>query len=421
MSNDNFFDRPTGEVPVVAPADPRVTIEGAVPASELASETTLPHWTEAPTGQVPAVLTREPESATTDPWASVPAPAWREGEADWVAHDEQFDPSVLAPDSPAEESSSWEFGLDDDEEESAEEAPRPEPSRPVRTRQRSANPLAGRAARSTAQKNVSVATLYGALMALVVIVLFTLGSVVVATLVTVVVTAATAEALAAYRKAGAHPATLLGILTAAVLSIATYNYGSSALGLTSIIFVFLGFLWYLSAETKVDMLDGLGATMFVYVWIGVVGSFGALLISPSTFPHKHGLAFLFGAVLCTVANDTGALFSGRRFGNRPLAKTVSPGKTWAGAIGGSLSSLFVGLIFLPLISPWSVGGGLLEALVISVVVPFGDLFESLVKRTLGVKDMGTLIPGHGGILDRVDGLLFALPATYFLMHLLHLG
>ncbi len=185
--------------------------------------------------------------------------------------------------------------------------------------------------------------------------------------------------------------------------------------------IVFGFAWYLSAEQKIDVLDGLGATIFVYAWVGVMGSYALLMISPHAFAHRHGLAYLFGAIALTVANDTGALFIGRSLGRRPLNASLSPNKTVGGTVGGTLVTLLVGVALLPLMSPWGHRTGLEVAAAICVVAPLGDLFESMVKRTLGLKDLGRLLPGHGGLLDRIDGLLFVLPTTYYLLHVLKLG
>jgi phosphatidate cytidylyltransferase len=419
----------TGEVPVVSPADPRVTIVGADLASDLAGapveESILPHWTEAPTGQVPAVLSRDAVNTEDDPWASIPAPAWREGEADWVAHDDQFDASVLATESVDDDVRPWEFVAEEPlvDEEVLAETPRPTPARPHRTRRPAANPLQGRAARAQSQKNVSLATFTGFVIAAAVAILFKVGTIAVVVLVSVALVTAALEAYAAFRKVGVHPATLLGLVASLALTISAYNKGESALGLVTILFLFFAVLWFLGAESKVDVLDGIGATVFVYVWIGVLGSYAALLVSPINFPHGHGLVYLLGAIIIVVANDVGALFIGRAFGRRPLAKNISPGKTIEGAIGGAAVSILVAISVLPNMYPWGPGlkNAFIVAVVISVVAPVGDLFESMVKRTLGIKDMGELLPGHGGMLDRVDGLLFALPATYYLVHILHLS
>jgi hypothetical protein len=167
-----FDDEPTGQFPVASSSDPRVTITGAEIASEIVDEpptidpnTLLPHWTDAPTGQVPIVVARE-TAKDDDPWSAVPAPAWREGEADWVAHEGQFDASFLAGEAKADDARPWEFSLSEettveDDDDPVIEAPRPAPLRSQRTRQRvSANPLAGRAVRQ-GSNNVSLATLTG--------------------------------------------------------------------------------------------------------------------------------------------------------------------------------------------------------------------------------------------------------------------
>ena len=427
----SFFDETTGGTPVVRPIDSRVTITGAEIAAEhldevgaLDPETLLPHWTDAPTGQVPIVVARE-AAESDDPWSTVPAPAWREGEADWVAHEDQFDASILASDDREDTVRPWEFTLPDEieiEEEILEEAPRPEPVRAQRTRRTvSSNPLAGRAVRRGAERSVSRATLTGVLLVIVVSTVFVAGAIPVAVMVLIALALASAEAFAGFRSVGAHPATVLGIVAVLTLSVAVYNKGTMAYGAVSVLLVIFGFVWYLKATKMVDVLDGLGATLFVYAWVGVLGSYALLMISPHAFVGNHGLAYLFGAVVLTVANDSGALFIGRWLGRHPLNRELSPNKTREGTIGGGLITLIVGAVVIPLISPWTRTSGVEVALALSVMVPLGDLFESMVKRTLGVKDLGRVLPGHGGMLDRVDGLLFALPTVYYMAHVLKLG
>ena len=428
--DDPYEFEPTGELPVVSATDSRVTVTGAEVAAEAAGddvpevdpETLLPHWTDAPTGQVPIVVSGE--TTSDDPWDAIPAPAWREGEADWVAHEDQFDASFLAGETRDSDPRPWEFALEDAPAvEEVVEAPRPEPVASTRVRRpMTHHPLTGRAVRQSAPvSSVTMATLTGILLAIVVFGLFLAGAVPVAVLVTVALVLAAAEAYQALRSVGAHPATVLGLVAVVTLGVAVYNKGVAAIPAVTVLLVVFGFIWYLSAQRKVDVLDGLGATIFVYVWVGVLGSYAVLLASPVTYAHKHGLAYLFGAILLTVANDSGALFSGRWFGKRPLSPTLSPHKTVGGLIGGTIVTLAVGFAVLPLISPWSHRVALEAAVAIAVVAPLGDLFESMVKRSLGVKDLGRLLPGHGGLLDRIDGLLFAMPTMYYLAHVLKLG
>ena len=425
MQSDDELGGGTGEIPVVSPDDSRVTVTGADLAADAAAAaegSILPHWTEAPTGQIPAVLSRD--SATEDdPWASIPAPAWREGEADWVAQDEHYESVMLTGETPvtAEDPKPWDTIEPTAIEEETILAETPRPSRPHRTRRRTANPLAGRAVRASTQKNVPLATVTGCILAAVILILFEIGTVPVMVLISLVLLVAAAEAYAAFRAVGVHPATLLGLVATIALAVGAYNKGEVAIGLVSVLFVFFAVLWYLGSDRKIDILDGLGATIFVYVWVGVIGCYGALLISPVNYPDKHGLAFLIGAILCTCANDIGALAVGKYAGRHPLAPSVSPGKTIEGLVGGAIIGVLVALAVLPLVHPWTVKGALVVGIAIAIVVPVGDLFESLVKRSLGLKDMSDLLPGHGGMLDRIDGLLFALPATYYLVHVLHLG
>jgi phosphatidate cytidylyltransferase len=241
-------------------------------------------------------------------------------------------------------------------------------------------------------------------------------------IVTLVVFLASAEALAALRKGGYQPATLLGLVASVSLMVATYNKGLAALPLVIVLVVAFSIIWYMAGvEQGADPVRGTAATLLSFCWVGVFGSFAALLLSPSLFPDRHGIAFLLGAIICVVACDVGALGIGRWIGRHPMAPRVSPNKTWEGAIGGAACSVLAGVLIVRFMHPWTVPKAALLGLVVAVVSPLGDLCESLIKRELGLKDIGRMLPGHGGLLDRVDGLLFVLPATYYLVKAVHLG
>ena len=146
-----------------------------------------------------------------------------------------------------------------------------------------------------------------------------------------------------------------------------------------------------------------------------------VLLGPLSVAVPPGGALLIFPVLVTWASDIGAYVVGRTIGGRKLLPSVSPGKTVAGAVGGLGASMLVAYAFgrgvlVPVahlgFSPW---GALLFGLLISVAAQVGDLFESLLKREAGAKDSSHIIPGHGGILDRFDSLIFVLPVAYLLL------
>jgi len=269
-------------------------------------------------------------------------------------------------------------------------------------------------------RNVAAAIVSGLVLGGAALITFKIGPAAAAALVTVVVVMAAAEAFAAFRHGGYHPVTLLGLVATVSVMVATYNKGQVALPLVFVLLVAACFVWHLAGVEQTDAVTSTGTTVFIFGWIGVFGSYAALLLSPNVFPERHGIAFLLGGIIAAVAYDVGALTFGAWLGRHPMA-SVSPNKTWEGFVGGLVTSLILSVVIVHLIHPWTVGKAAALGLVVSVVATLGDLFESTVKRHLGLKDMGRLLPGHGGLLDRVDGLLFALPATYYLVIAFHLG
>lgn len=131
----------------------------------------------------------------------------------------------------------------------------------------------------------------------------------------------------------------------------------------------------------------------------------------------QGLNWCFYVFLLVWITDTGAFFVGNSLGKKKLAPKVSPNKSIEGAVGGLIAALVFGLIFWMITHEGNLLAVLVLSLTTSVVSQIGDLFESALKRSAGVKDSGKLIPGHGGILDRFDSFLFALPAVYFVLKL----
>ena len=274
----------------------------------------------------------------------------------------------------------------------------------------------------TGGRDMRVAIGSGVLLGVAALVCFAFGTVTSMVIVTIVLLLAAAEAYAAFRRAQYHPATLLGLVAALSLVVETYNKGVAALPLVLVLLVAGSFIWYLArVEPAADPVSGMVSTVFVFVWVGAFGSFAALLLNPNLFPDRHGIAFLLAAVLVTVADDVVALLVGSAMGRHQLAPSISPNKSWEGLLGGALAAILMSVIVVHFIHPWTVGKALVYGVVVAVVAPIGDLSQSMIKRHLGLKDMGRILPGHGGVLDRVDGLLFVLPATYFVVKALHLG
>ena len=128
--------------------------------------------------------------------------------------------------------------------------------------------------------------------------------------------------------------------------------------------------------------------------------------------------WIFFLLIIIFANDTGAFYGGKLFGKYKLYESVSPKKTWEGAICGVILALFISILFLKLFRFHPVNPAIIAVtLILSVAGQVGDLAESMLKRSHNIKDSGTLLPGHGGVLDRIDSLLFAIPVLYIYLQL----
>jgi phosphatidate cytidylyltransferase len=168
-----------------------------------------------------------------------------------------------------------------------------------------------------------------------------------------------------------------------------------ALGWVALEVLFLGHTIHQAAV-------GLFAPLYLGIPLG-------MLVSIQDRLDWRATLLLIGTI---IVSDSAQYYSGRTFGRRPLAPTISPKKTIEGAIGGVLSGTVFMAVAGPMMFPSVTSGWVWVALAVVLLGILGDLFESRLKRTAGLKDSSTLIPGHGGILDRIDALLFATPAFY---------
>lgn len=146
----------------------------------------------------------------------------------------------------------------------------------------------------------------------------------------------------------------------------------------------------------------------------LLGYFLLLRYTPNA---ELGLLYFALPLMATISADVGGFFVGYFFGKRKLAPEVSPAKTIEGALGGLLLSFLTVLLMTQLTHIWSPLDALLYSILVASASQLGDLSESLMKRALKTKDSGTSLPGHGGFLDRLDSLLFAVPATYLFLHI----
>ena len=462
----------------------------------------MPHWNDAPTGQVPAIL-----DSTIGEEQAVAPPMWREEETDWEAQEEVFEPSMLSDDLPAVgallgerddevvdvERQPWHFESDDTlvippepgfgYEAIPEPEPEPDPVRSARqpehvlvqeteyesefepldtgprapvgvtaattaaaasrlsppqapepkTRAARTSRSNGNAVRTgnvntagTAGRDMRVAIGSGVLLGAIALACFAAGTVASMVIVCIVILLATAEAFAAFRRAQYHPATLLGLVAVLSLLIETYNKGVAALPPRPRCCSWPSTPFILSTWSRVRTGRRAGVGHFVNRvrlrldrCLRLVRR-AAPQPEPVPGPPRHRLP---AGRRDRHGGRRRGLTAGRRRHGTPSTGSVHqrPEQRAGGLIGGAIAAILVAVVVVHFIHPWTVSKAALYGVVVAIVAPLGDLSQSMIKRHLGLKDMGRLLPGHGGILDRVDGLLFVMPATYFVVKAMHLG
>jgi phosphatidate cytidylyltransferase len=214
-------------------------------------------------------------------------------------------------------------------------------------------------------------------------------------------------------RAGRFQAPLIPLLVGAVAMIAlAWTRGPTGLVTGFLVTALAVVLWRL-ADGPSGYLRDASAGVLVALYVPLLAGFAALLLAP-----EDGAARVFTFIAVVVCSDVGGYAAGVLFGKHPMAPSISPKKSWEGMAGSVLACMGVAtlLIWLWLGGPW--WGGLVFGAAIAVSATVGDLAESLIKRDLGIKDMGNLLPGHGGLMDRLDSLLPSAAVAYLLLALL---
>lgn len=217
------------------------------------------------------------------------------------------------------------------------------------------------------------------------------------------------ELVRALRTVRVRPPLVPLMLGSAVMIALTWRSGAGGLAVTTMLTVLAALVWRLS-DGPVGYFRDASTAVLITVYLPLLACFAVLLLRPD-----DGATRIVAFIVTVVCSDVGGYAAGVMFGKHPMAPTVSPKKSWEGLGGSVLASAIAGILIVGLALDGSWWQGVLFGAAIAVTATLGDLGESVVKRDLGIKDMGNLLPGHGGLMDRMDSLLPSAAVAYLLL------
>ncbi len=427
----------------------------------------LPHWTEPATGDVPRVRKAAAAPASqpaddVDVWSSFSgqAPVWQDDDqalprdpskpvddfADMprsAAFNQSSDPDDLF------------FDITDADISGAVAATRREPGRitigtdptdegvgrptPSKGRARTSREEQARAARTgrptgsvrttpssqatagVGGRDMPTAVAVGALMAALFVGAIIWKPQAVLAIVVIVIGLAAVEYFEKVTEKGYQPASVVGIVACVAAPLAAYWVGERAIPLVMVFAFVAGCISFIGAPNlDSSPMPNMAITTLGVTWIGLSGAFGGLILgaqSAGVIPGHAGTDTLLLLAVGVVVNDIGALFVGSAAGRTPLRGWISPNKSVEGFVGGAVLTI-IAMVVIGIADKsdtWSTPNLIMLGIVIAIMAPIGDLTESMFKRNLDIKDFGSIVKGHGGVLDRFDGFLFTLPAVFYLM------
>ena len=221
------------------------------------------------------------------------------------------------------------------------------------------------------------------------------------------------EITAAYGKGGIDLPDYVLMIAATVLLVATWNGNTQGLAVSTGLMIPI-LMFTLLVISQKDFIKRSTSAVFITFYLAVLGGFILLLAN-----HPDGATRIFALVALIACNDTFAYIAGVLIGKHKIAPSISPKKSWEGLIGGAIAAVIGGSVIFHYLfeTAWFVGA--LIGVMTVVTATCGDLIESAIKRDLAIKDMSNLLPGHGGIMDRLDSALFTAPAVWFAIELIN--
>ena len=284
-------------------------------------------------------------------------------------------------------------------------------------------PSTGKQKKSRAGRNLPAAIAVGAVLAFTIVAILIWDRYLWVVLVAVAMPVATHEVVRRLREAG-YVIPFIPLLVGGQLMIwLTWHFHAAGalagFGVTAVVCVF----WRLALQEPPardgaeaphsNYLRDVAATVFLAAWVPLFGAFGVLLVYPT-----DGSVRVFCLMIGVVCSDSGGYFVGVLFGKHPMVPSISPNKSWEGLAGSLFFGITAVTLSATLLANKPVWIGLLLGLTIVATATLGDLVESQIKRDLGIKDMGRILPGHGGLMDRLDGTLPSAVATWTVLTLL---
>ncbi len=245
-----------------------------------------------------------------------------------------------------------------------------------------------------------------------------------AVLATAIVLVAQGELFGVMVKHRYQPATAIGLVSGVLMMAGAYYHGEPGLLAMFALGSIATFLWFMTVPPahRSHLLQNISLTIFNMAWIPLLAGYLVAMLRVGS--GSQGKTLVISVIALTFIYDTAAFLFGSIWGGtwveRPLAPNTSPKKSWEGFVGALVVTLIVAMVLMPSLVKAFTDHKLDAALlgiVVGLAATFGDLAESLVKRDMGIKDMGSVLPGHGGVLDRIDSLLFVAPAAFFVVRI----